>query len=94
MPISNCCPVTGNPLHGSKVGIFYDPANVMLEVISLHAYIESYRGGRGEVRSMEGMIQAIAQDCADCVGQRVRVIAELLLAPEQQMTVECNGKPA
>jgi len=58
LPIESCCPVSYNPQPGSFIAITYEPADKILEVASLRRYVDSYRGGRGSVRSMEGMIQA------------------------------------
>jgi NADPH-dependent 7-cyano-7-deazaguanine reductase QueF len=85
-----CCPYSQNPRPGSSIRINYIPAETLLEVASLHAYIDSYRGGRGEVRSMEGMIQNITKDCADTLGVHVEVTAELLLDPSQTMYLTCQ----
>ena len=88
-----CCPITANPRPGSEITISYQPAGHLLEVIALRAYIDSYQGGRGPVRSMEGMIQSIAQDCANSVWVSVCVTAELVLDPDQRMSVECRAYP-
>lgn len=92
IPLPQCCPISGNPQPGSFARIYYAPEKFMLEVTALKAYIDSYQGGRGEIRSMEGMIQAICQDCANCVEVDVSVIAELVIEPGQKMFVECEAK--
>jgi NADPH-dependent 7-cyano-7-deazaguanine reductase QueF len=88
-----CCPISKNPGPGSTIAIRYTPVDTFLEVASLKRYIDSYVGGKGAVRSMEGMIQAIAQDCSDVVRVEVEVLARLNIAPEQQMTLVCVAKP-
>jgi NADPH-dependent 7-cyano-7-deazaguanine reductase QueF len=88
-----CCPVSQNPQPGSTLEIKYIPHLYLLEVQALRDYIDSYQGGRGDVRSMEGMIQAIAQDCANCIRMEVSVIAQLVLLPAQSMTVDCLARP-
>jgi NADPH-dependent 7-cyano-7-deazaguanine reductase QueF len=93
LAIPPCCPISGNPLAGSTLRLVYIPMFHMLEVGSLRAYVDSYQGGRGDVRSMEGMIQNIAQDCANCIGVYVKATAELNLSPLQQMTVGCLASP-
>jgi NADPH-dependent 7-cyano-7-deazaguanine reductase QueF len=93
LALPKCCPVTGNPFPGSEIEITYTPNFFILEVAALHAYIQSYVGGRGDVRSMEGMIQNIAQDCSNCIEQTVKVIANLSLEPTQKMRVECITNP-
>ena len=85
-----CCPYSGNPLAGSTLSIRYTPSKTVLEVASLRAYIDSYIGGRGEIRSMEAMIQQIAIDCRDVLAVEVEVEASLHLAPDQQMTVRLS----
>jgi NADPH-dependent 7-cyano-7-deazaguanine reductase QueF len=88
-----CCPVTKNPRRGSSATITYTPWDKCLEVASLASYIESYTGGRGEIRSMEGMIQAIASDCSKATGVRVKVFADLILEPYQKMRLTCHACP-
>jgi NADPH-dependent 7-cyano-7-deazaguanine reductase QueF len=86
-----CCPISGNPQNGSTITIAYTSGPFLLEVYALKEYIESYRGGRGDVRSMEGMIQEIAKDCAESLSVDVVVTAHLDLAPEQKMIVVCSA---
>jgi NADPH-dependent 7-cyano-7-deazaguanine reductase QueF len=91
LDLPSACPVSRNPQPGSRITIRYRPRSLVLEVAALREYIDSYVGGRGEVRSMEAMIQQIAVDCAVSVGVAVTVVAELLIAPEQRMRVECEA---
>jgi NADPH-dependent 7-cyano-7-deazaguanine reductase QueF len=91
LSLPNCCPVTQNPQKGSTVQISYSPDRLILEVASLRAYVDSYVGGRGDVRSMEGMIQQITQDCANTVGVMVHSVALLLINPNQKMQLECSA---
>lgn len=89
LDLKPCCPMTHNPRAGSVIEIEYRPGKLILEVASLRAYVDSYIGGRGDVRSMEGMIQNITQDCANTVKTSVRVTAILIIEPEQRMKLEC-----
>lgn len=91
--LPQCCPMTKNPQSGSRLIIRYRPDALLLEVQSLYDYIQSYVGGRLDVRSMEGMIQNIAQDCADALKSKVKAKAVLLLAPEQKMILQCKAWP-
>lgn len=91
--LPQCCPVSKNPQPGSVLKIRYRPNAVILEVQSIHDYIRSYIGGRLTVRNMEGMIQGIAQDCADALGVRVRVKAKLIIQPTQIMELKCKAWP-
>lgn len=93
VPLSECCPISGNPKEGSEVSIEYRANDWFLEVESLRAYVDSYVGGRGDVRSMEGMIQQIAQDCANAVQTSVHVLANLNIEPRQRMKIECSANP-
>lgn len=93
LDLPQCCPVSGNPQTGSSIAITYTPLELLIEAVSLHSYIQSYRGGRGPVRSMEGMIQSIAKDCAECVQVEVDVKASLNLEPDQKMIVQCYALP-
>jgi hypothetical protein len=91
--------VSKNPRPGSTITICYQPAGHVLEVGALFAYIHQYKGGlrdeQGEllVRDMEGMIARIAQDCATTLGVPVRVIAQLVIAPKQEMRVRVSAQP-
>jgi len=89
-----CCPRSGNPLAGSSIAITYTPAETHIEVASLRKYVDSYQGGRGSIRSMEGMIQQIARDCSEAVGVPVTVTARLVINPGQRMTLTCDHSPA
>lgn len=90
LSLPHCCPKTANPQAGSIVEISYTPDAKILEVQSLSDYIASFVGGRGDVRSMEGMIQQIARDCAESVGVKVDVYALLHIHPSQQMRLLCS----
>lgn len=92
--LPQCCPVTKNPQPGSYIRIRYRPWWEILEVQSLHDYIKEYIGGRLDVRSMEGMIQNIAQDCANAAAVSVRVKAKLILQPPQTMKLICTAYPS
>lgn len=88
-----CCPVTKNPQPNSTIQIKYRPDRLILEVAALREYIMEYVGGRIDVRSMEGMVQNISQDCANAVGVEVRVKAKIRLLPEQTMKLICKAWP-
>ena len=93
LPLPSCCPVSGNPQGGSSVSVSDRAGLRVLEVYSLTAYLQSFVGGHPSgVRTMEGMIQQIATDCAAAVGIRVRVRAQVLL---QEGTLEfaCEARP-
>ena len=85
--------MSGNPQPGSEVKISYEPNGEWLEVAALKGYIESYVGGRGEISSMEGMIQQIADDCAKALRVGVSVEAALEIEPGQRMELVCRGWP-
>lgn len=89
LPLAECCPYSHNPRPGSEIQISYDAIDLVLEVASLRAYVDSYIGGKGDIRSMEGMIQAITLDCANAVGTMCHTVAELILEPNQRMRLEC-----
>lgn len=65
--------------------------NYVLEVASLREYVDSYKGGKGDIRSMEGMIQQITQDCANAVKTVCHVRAELVIEPNQEMILDCSA---
>lgn len=65
----------------------------MLEVYSLKKYVDEYIGGRGAIRDMEGMIQQIAQDCANAIGAYVRVDAQIILQRGDTMRVVAKAFP-
>jgi NADPH-dependent 7-cyano-7-deazaguanine reductase QueF len=93
VPIKDYCPISHNPA-GGHIMIKYDPLEVFIEVASLRSYCDSYKGGKGEIRSMEGTIQAIAQDCANTVKTCVTVEADLYINPSQGMKLKCIAFPA
>jgi NADPH-dependent 7-cyano-7-deazaguanine reductase QueF len=93
LPLTPACPYSGNPKAGSKIKIVYKPASCILEVASLRAYVDSYKGGKGDIRSMEGMIQQITQDCANAVRVGIELTAELIIDPNQEMKLICTAHP-
>lgn len=93
LSLPRCCPVSGNPQPGSEIKISYEPNGRCLEVAALRTYLDSYVGGRGPVRSMEGMIQQIADDTAKTLGVMVTVEADLIIEPSQRMGLLCRGWP-
>lgn len=93
LAIPPCCPYSGNPLDGSTIKITYSPLDHVLEVAALRAFVDSYKGGKGKIRSMEGMIQSITQECANAVKVCVEVVAILKIAPSQEMILECTTTP-
>lgn len=93
IPIHGCCPMTGNPMEGSTIEIEYQAHDLLLEVASLRAYVDSYVGGRGDVRSMEGMCQQIAQDAANALRCPAWVKTDLIITPNQRMILECSALP-
>ena len=48
--LPSCCPISKNPLEGSKIYISYKPAEYSLEVQSLFDHIESFKGGKGSCK--------------------------------------------
>jgi NADPH-dependent 7-cyano-7-deazaguanine reductase QueF len=91
--IHDLCPVTGNPQKGSKMIITYKGQNLFLEVKSLRSFADSYRGGKGNVRSMEGMLQEVTQTCADVLQVDVKLVGDLIINPFQFMKVTCYAFP-
>jgi NADPH-dependent 7-cyano-7-deazaguanine reductase QueF len=87
------CPVTGNPQPGSTLTIAYKGATGFLEVAALRSFIDSYIGGRGDVRSMEGMLQQICQACADALSADVKLTSHSLIQPSQIRRVTCYAFP-
>lgn len=92
--VFDMCPVSGNPLCGSTVHIHYKGSKGFLEVASLRTFIDSYKGGKGDVRSMEGMLQEIAQSCSDILQVDVKLSSYLRINPNQVMKVTCYAFPA
>lgn len=73
------------------VSISYEPSELLLEVATLRDYVDSFVGGRGDVRSMEGMIQTICKDASEILCVKVKTLAELQISPNQRMTVICEN---
>jgi len=81
--LPRCCPVSHNPLPGSRVTIRYTTGDRVLDVLYLQRYLAAYvgglvTGGRLEVRDMEAMVARIAADCARARGVGVWVQARPL----------------
>lgn len=93
LSFSGCCPITGNPQKGSTLTISYKGSTHFLEVAALRALVDSYIGGKGDVRSMEGMLQEITQVCADILRVDVKLSSVLLIEPEQTMKITCYAFP-
>jgi NADPH-dependent 7-cyano-7-deazaguanine reductase QueF len=93
LPLLRCCPVSGNPTWGSTITISYKGAESFLEIQSLREFVDSFVGGKGEIRSMEGMLQEIAQACANILRVDVRLNSVLWLEPKQAMRVTCYAFP-
>jgi NADPH-dependent 7-cyano-7-deazaguanine reductase QueF len=96
---SGLCPRSKNPQPQSTIKIVYRPKSFVLEIGRLYAYLDQYKGGlRDEagnivVRSMEGMIDRVALDCAAALGTPVRVYADLVLAPREVMRLKARAYP-
>jgi hypothetical protein len=81
------CPVSGNPLSGSLT-ISYDPAGLVLEVVSLdHALRWACSGAPGAPRSAEALAAWAATTARPAVGVPVRVRLDLTLRPGGQRLV-------
>jgi hypothetical protein len=91
--LPECCPISHNPRPGSTIALSYKGKDTFLEVYSLRKFVDSYRGGKDGVRSMEGMLQEITQACATVLGVEVRMEAMLVLEPQQKMRVICYAFP-
>jgi 7-cyano-7-deazaguanine reductase len=88
-----CCPISGNPLPGSTITIEYEGQEAFLEVASLRSFVDSFVGGKDDIRSMEGMLQEIAQACADILEVHVKLLSDLQINPGQIMRVTCYAFP-
>jgi 7-cyano-7-deazaguanine reductase len=93
LELPECCPISHNPRPGSTISLSYKGKDTFLEVYSLRKFVDSYRGGKDGVRSMEGMLQEITQACAQALGVEVRMEAMLHLEPQQRMRVICYAFP-
>ena len=96
---TDLCPVSKNPRPQSTIKIVYRPKSSVLEIACLYVYLEQFRGGLRDgagnliVRSMEGMIDRVALDCAAVLGVPVRVYAELVLVPRETMLLKTRAYP-
>jgi 7-cyano-7-deazaguanine reductase len=93
LPLPSMCPVSRNPQPGSALYVLYQPKACFLEVYSLRAYVNSYIGGKGAIRDMEGTIQRIAQDCANALDVPVCIGAWIVLQRRDAMALVCNAIP-
>lgn len=94
LPFAGLCPVSGNPQPGSRLVLRYVPAGRVLEVFSLLREVDGYRGGRGEVRTMEAMVSALTASCAQALGVPVSLRARVLLQREgSALILRCHAQP-
>ena len=93
LPLPPMCPVSDNPQPGSTLFVLYRPVTSFLEVYSLRTDINTYIGGRGAIRDMEGTIQQIAQDCSNAIQAYVVVGAIIRLQRGDSMALMCNALP-
>jgi len=100
LDIPPCCPVSGNPLAGSRLTIFYRAKAQVLDILPLPEYIRQFVGGlrkpdgNYDVHDMEGLIIRVAADCANAVAVPVKVYAHLRLKPNQEMCIVARGSEA
>jgi len=97
VPLPQCCPVSGNPMPGSKLTVCYMPGAVVFPVEDLASFVSEYVGGRGDIRGMEEMIQELASRVRDETGVQVRAFADLIIQPpfggdQQTMRVSARAK--
>lgn len=64
IPISGLCPVTSNPLEGSKISVAYMPDKSCLELYSLATFVHSFRESKTAM-DLEQFIVQVAQACAN-----------------------------
>lgn len=94
-----CCPVTGNPMVGSKLRISYRPHGIVFPVEMLADMLAEYVGGHiSGVRGMERTVQDVAQRVAAEINVPCRVRAVLRINPPfggdpQDMVVSARGVP-
>ncbi len=88
LDLPQCCPISRNPQLGSTVTIRYMSSNKALEVYSLKQYIDSFIGGKDNVRGMEDMIKQIYIDCQKVLDIPITVEANLILEPNQKMVLK------
>lgn len=99
LSLDPACPRSKNPRPGSTITLAYRPRGYALEVGALYAYIHQFRGGLHQddgtlvVREMEAMIARVAEDCTEVLQVPVRVRADLLLLPWQEMFLSVRRSP-
>lgn len=98
--LPQCCPVSGNPHHGSKLTVAYRPNGVVLPVEDLRDMVAEYVGGHQfrNIRNMEEMIQDLVKRAATITGVPVRARADLVIAPPdhgpmQSLVMRARAKP-
>lgn len=99
VPLPRCCPVSGNPLPGSRLTVCYMPEAIVFPVENLATFVAEYVDGHGtrNVRNMEEMIQDLAVRVRDEVGVSVRAVAALIIQPPyggDQQTMRVSARAA
>lgn len=90
---NDMCPISHNPQLGSSLSIHYKANGHFLEVASLRTFIDSYQGGQGDIRSMEGMLQHVAQSASDTLRVNVKLTSRLVIEPDQVILLTCFAFP-
>ncbi len=80
------CPWSKNPAEGSELEIHYRAKGYFLELFSLERYIHGFIGHQ-KVRDIEYLAQEVAKDCANALGERVDVVANINLAGLNQRQI-------
>lgn len=87
------CPMSQNPGKGSELHIHYRAREYFLELFSLDRYINGYIEHM-EVRDIEFLAQEVAKDCANALGEKVKVEAFINLeGVNQKQIIRTQAKP-
>ncbi len=87
------CPMSKNPGKDSELHIRYRAREYFLELFSLDRYIRGYIE-HPMVRDIEFLAQEVAQECANALGEKVKVEAYInLVGVEQKQIIRVVAKP-
>lgn len=81
------CPRSGNPTAGTITLSYECLIDQVVEVVSLHQFIEKAHKGKDAPRSSEAWAQRIAKEVATAVRGRVDYVLDIDLVPAQSLVV-------
>lgn len=84
------CPVSLNPVQGSKLIISYTADAYVLDILTLPGYVKSFYSSE-VVRDLEQLVQRVAVDVAQLVKVTANVVGVFVLTDGQELRCELSA---